>query len=370
LVSSVGSSLEIRAPLDGTLLSSMLYEGLLRIKSVCAARLTKECLKENLSNTIAKNNVSFRFTGNDIKYVKFKKLNHDFINFLFNNIEVLDLRIQVELVKEKGKMKVRVGSPAYSRTRREYSFQIMKADRYKGISSIDLRTIDEEITTYADMNGLLVFFYGLASSYVTTSVAKDVVNYYFLFFDVETLLRDVTRGDPGKWFIIKDRAASTIRNAIEAFGGFSDEVITLVVLLDAYVLEALKNQNVLNVGFRLAEVRVEGQTYKIYVDLPISIYVNQKLYEDPRLVNELSEVLKVLLRHAGRFIRGVDKYGDGYHAFKAIRYLYNYVVSGDSTHLASMYREVHEAHKIARSEEAPHAGEYLRCFLRRRIGEY
>jgi len=370
LVSSAGSSLEIRTPPDGTLLSSMLYEGLLRIKSVCAAGLAKECLKENLSNIIARNKVSFQFTGNDIKYVKFKELNNDFIDFLFNNIDVLDLRIQVELVKEKSKVKVRVGSSTPSRARREYSFQIMKADRYKGISSIDLQTIDEEITTYADMNGLLVFFYGLASSYITTSIAKDAVNYYFLFFDVETLLEDVLRGDPSMWFNIKDRAASTIRDAIEALGGFNDEVITLVVLLDAYVLEALKNQNVSNVGFRLVEVRREGQTYKIYADIPISIYVNQKIYEDARLVNELSEVLKVLLRHAGRFVGGIDRYGDGYHAFKAIRYLYNYVVSGNPTHLASMYREVHEAHEIARSKEAPHAGEYLRCFLKRRIGGY
>jgi len=362
--------LEIQTPPDGTLLSSMLYEGLLRIKSKCMTQLTKECLKSGLLEILGDKNIDFRFTGNDVKYVKFKRLDNDFIEFLFKNIETLDLRIRVELVREKSKMKVRVSSPSFSRSQKEYSFQIMKVDRYKGISSIELQTIDEEITTYADMNGLLMFFYGLASSYVTTVRTEDNIDYYFLFFDIETLLRDVLRGDPDKWLGIKDQVILAIRDVIRRFGEFNDEAITLVVLLNTYVLESLKKWYIQNTGFRLVKVRGEGQTYKIYVDAPISIYVEQRLYEDPKLVNELSRVLNVLLEPASRFVRGRDEHGDGYHAFKAIRYLYDYVVSGSPVYLASMYREVREAHDIARSKKAPHAGEYLRCFLWSRIGGY
>jgi hypothetical protein len=359
--------LEIQTPPDGTLLSSMLYEGLLRIKNKCMTQLTKECLKSGLLEILGDKNIDFRFTGNDVRYVKFKRLDSDFIEFLFKNIETLDLRIRVELVREKGKMKVKVSSPSSSRAQKEYSFQIMKVDRYKGISSIELQTIDEEITTYADMNGLLMFFYGLASSYVTTVRTEDNIDYYFLFFDIETLLRDVLGGNPTGWLDIKDHVVLAIRDVIRRFGEFNDEAITLAVLLNTYVLESLKKLNVQNISFRLVKVRGEDRTYKVYVDMPIGVYIKHKLYEDIELVNELSGVLSVLLEPAGRFVRGRDEYGDGYHAFKSIRYLYNYIASGSPVYLFNMYREVLEAYNSANRNKASYAEEYLRCFLRSHI---
>jgi len=359
--------LEILTPPDGTLLSSMLYEGLLRIKSKCMTQLTKECLKNGLLEILGDKNIDFLFTGNDVKYIKFKRLDNDFIEFLFKNIETLDLRIRVKLAREKSKMKVRVSSPSFSRSQKEYSFQIMKVDRYKGISSIELQTIDEEITTYADMNGLLMFFYGLTSSYITTVRTEGNIDYYFLFFDIETLLKDVLRGNPTSWLDIKDQVVLAIRDVIRRFGEFNDEAITLVVLLNTYVLESLKKLNVQNVGFRLVKVRREGKTYKVYVDIPIGVYIKQKLYEDMELVNELNKVLSVLLEPAGRFVKGRDEYGDGYHAFKAIRYLYNYIASGSPAYLFNMYREVLEAYNSANSNRASYAEEYLRCFLRSHI---
>ena len=369
---------EILTPPNETLLSSMLYEGYIRILEGCGEEVDEECVRKVLE-TLGKKEVNFGFTGNDIRHTlgkiqyKFKvsiKSFQDLINF-FKTLKIQDLRIDVRLSEDKDA--VLVGVPGFTKEE-GYSFQIMKIDRYGGISSTESRTFTEQVTTYADLSGLLMFFTGLASSYVTSIRDRDRYkdDHYFLFFDVRTLLTWVLAGgasNVGNWVIIKDKLLEKIKERIEEYGDINDEIITLSVLFNSSLLEALRDSKVDYTGFRLIKVSREGQIYKIYVDMPLRVYPNVKLHEnweeEKRIMNEISNIIDVLIRPASRFIKRRDNIGDGYHAFKALRYLYLYVTTGDPTYLNMMYREIHEAYVVSKRSGARYAEVYLTCFVKR-----
>ncbi|MEM0233593.1 MAG: hypothetical protein QXL22_06205 [Candidatus Nezhaarchaeales archaeon] len=367
---------EILTPPDATLLSSMLYEGFLKMVSECSNEAEEECVRKVLRE-LKEKEIDFRFTGNDIKYTLGKiskefKVNlrtfQDLMDFL-QSMRFQNLRIAMRVLRTEKGVALNVGTPDFIKSGKEgYSFQIMKTDRYMGLSSSDYGMFKEKITTYTDLSGLLIFFTGLASSYVTSSRFKKETNYYFLFFDTETLLSYVLEGDIGKWMDIKKDVSENIRQIIEEYGDINDEAITLSVLYNIQVLEELRGGATSYVGFRLVKVSMEGYTYKIYVDLPLRIYARRRIYEDIKgekeLAEEISRVIEVLIPSASRFVRGADRFGDGYHAFKALRYLYLYVTTEDPSYLAMMYRELHEAYQISSRNGDRGAGRYLRCFLR------
>jgi len=362
---------EILAPPNETLLSSMLYEGYIRILGSCGEDADESCIKEVLKN-LKEKEVGFRFAGNDIKHTlreiqeKFKTNISNFQDLigLFTTLKIQDLRIDVRLSDRKDA--VFVGSPGFTEEG-GYSFQIMKVDRYGGISSIESRTFTGQVTTYADLGGLLMFFTGLASSYVT-SVGVD---YYFLFFDIETLLTWVLRGGASNmknWMIIKDGLLEKIKEVIEEYGGINDEAITLSVMCNISLLEALRKSQVSYTGFRLIKVSMEGQTYKVYVDMPLRVYPKIRLTEneeeEKRMLEEIENIVSILIRPASRFIKGRDNVGDGYHAFKALRYLYLYVTTENPSYLGMMYREIHEAYVTSKKAGARYAEGYLTCFMK------
>lgn len=347
-------------PPDGTLLSSMLYEGFIKILGECQHQLTKDCVKTKLIQEINDKKVEFRFVKNDISSVGFKKLDEDLVEFLFSSVDNIDLNIKIELCREGSKNKLRVFASSYSKASKEYSLQIMKTERYKGISILELGTMNKQITTFSDANALIVFFFGLVSSYILTLGNY----YYFLFFDTETLLTDVVKGQPKGWMDLKNNLVSKFREVIEKLGGLDDETISLVVLLNTYLVETLKNHNISYLGFRLVKIRREGHTYKIYADVPIRIYSTHRLYENLAKVKRLSDVLEELIEPAGKYIRGKDTIGDGYHAFRAIKYLYNYIMSESPVYLTYVFRELHEAYEKAKEKRARHAEGYLKCLLK------
>ncbi|MEM2014219.1 MAG: hypothetical protein QXJ16_02010 [Desulfurococcaceae archaeon] len=365
---------EILTPPNETLLSSMLYEGYIRILGSCGEDVDEGCIKDEVLKSFKKE-VDFRFAGNDIKYTlkgiqeKFKTNIRGFQDLidLITKLKIQDLRIDVRLSNEKDA--VLVGFPGFTKEE-GYSFQIMKVDRYGGISSIESRTFTEQVTTYADLSGLLMFFTGLASSYVT-SVGTD---YYFLFFDTETLLTWVLKGGVSNirnWMIIKDNLLEKIKEIIEEYGDINDEAITLSVMCNVSLLEALRKSQVSYTGFRLVKVSMEGQTYKVYVDMPLRIYPKIRLTvneeEERRMMEEVEKIVTVLIRPASRFIKGKDNVGDGYHAFKALRYLYLYVTTENPSYLGMMYREIHEAYVTSKKAGARHVEGYLMCFMKHTI---
>lgn len=375
---------DVLSPPNETLLSSMLHEGYVKIVSECGEEADQDCLR-NVLTELGEKEVRFGFVGNDIKHTLGKILKkykavmapkggevrekmgfQDLINFLAS-LEYEDLVVDVKLSDSKDAILVGTRSFVEGRDYKErgYSFQIMKADRYVGISSVESGTFWEQVTPYADLSGLLLFFTGLASSYVTSIGAND---YCFLFFDTETLLNRVLGGNIKNWMVIKESLSEKIKERIEEYGGINDEAITLSVLYNVSLLEELRRSQVKYVGFRLVRVSREGNTYKVYDDIPLRVYPGRRLYENPeeekRTAEEINRIIDVLVRSASKFVKGSDKIGDGYHAFKALRYLHFYVSTENPSYLNMMYRELHEAYTASKRGGDPRAERYLECFLR------
>ncbi|MEM0023811.1 hypothetical protein [Thermofilum sp.] len=371
---------KVLTPPDETLLSSMLYEGYLRIVSECGEEATEECVSKAVQQLLEEKEVYFGFAGNDLKYT-LNKISKEFnvdqsefsgLKFLLK-LKVQDLAVAVRLVKlSSGKDAVLVGTSGFDGTA-GYTFQIMKVDRYKGISSPESKVFWKDVTTYADLSGVFLFFTGLASSYVTrVREVEEGESYYFLFFDTETLLNRVIGGNLRNWIAVKDELLKRIKERIERYGGINDEAITLTVLFNTYLLEELERSQVRYVGFRLVRVNREGQTYKVYVDMPLRVYHGRRIYEsigeDREAVERINRIVDTLVEPAARFVRGRDDVGDGYHAFKALRYLFMYITTENPLYVGMMHRELHEAYRARKSRGKPGAERYLACFLKPTIG--
>ncbi|MEM2617329.1 MAG: hypothetical protein QXL64_07360, partial [Thermofilaceae archaeon] len=97
---------KVLTPPDETLLSSMLYEGYLRIVSECGEEATEECVSKAVQQLLEEKEVYFGFAGNDLKYT-LNKISKEFnvdqsefsgLKFLLK-LKVQDLAVAVRLVK-------------------------------------------------------------------------------------------------------------------------------------------------------------------------------------------------------------------------------------------------------------------------------
>jgi hypothetical protein len=220
-----------------------------------------------------------------------------------------------------------------------YAFQIMKVDRYQGISVLESNLVREQVTVYADLAAVDLFFLGVASAYVT-SVGTE---YYLLFFSEETLPQAMK--SPRMWLSIKDSLANSLSNVIQRAGGVQDEILTLSSILNYAAVQEMWKWNVMEANLRLVKVVGERNTYKVYEEIPIQVFSNREIYSDEKFLVRLQNLVSFLLTPASAYLRGRDTLGDGYHAYQALRYLYAYVVTGNGEYLAKALREVHEAHR-------------------------
>ncbi|MEM0083866.1 MAG: hypothetical protein QW743_00025 [Candidatus Methanomethylicia archaeon] len=333
---------EVISPLNSSILSSMLYEGLLFIRSECGDDADLDCLKELWDK---KKDVHFDFVGNDKKYIDFIKNAKSFNDFAkyMKSIIPQDLNIYVSVNPKL--QRVFVGSKSFVESgRKSYSLQIMKVDRYMGITSTELGITNKEVTVYADLNGIYLFFLGLISAYLTSIRGKGVNDYYFLFFDTGVL--PFILRNPKNWMVIKENIANELKDVLNKLKSVVDEIITLSVLLNSFAVKSIKEQNVRFTSLRLVKLSNEGNTYKVYNDMPLEIFVDQKIYMNEKVVETLQGVLKTLIDPASKFVNGVDQQGDGYHAYMALKYLYSYVMTGNSEYLEKCFREIHEADRI------------------------
>lgn len=353
---------EILSPPDSSILSSMLYEGLLLLRAEYGQHIEVEHLQE-LCNRKEKI-VKFNFTGNDMRTLKTLAKKHkievpkNFNEFkeLMKKFRLNDLVISMKIAK--GGKEFLIGTSFFLKNvdhEEKYSFQIMKIDRYQGIASLELGLLNKQVTVYADLSGLYLFFTGLYSSYVTAS-GND---YYFLFFDIETLINSLK--NPVFWIPIKNTLSVGLREMLDKTKSIVNELIVLSVLLNISAINKMAEGNIEWAGFRLIRVRKEGNTYKVYEDIPLDLFITQKIYQEKELIITLQKTLEVLIDPASRFLNGRDSKGDGYHAYIALRFLFNYVTTGNIEYLKHFYRELHIADGIN-----PNKG-YLRWVSRRAI---
>jgi len=213
------------------------------------------------------------------------------------------------------------------------SLQIMKVDRYQGISSFELKTFSKQITTYADAPASLLFLLGVLSTF---SVKRNA-ELYFIFLGSTEYASGVK--EPTLYLNIKNMVRREVRTTVEEMNGWFEEYVYLKILLNKEILERAKSMMKEAVNLRIVKISREGQTLKVYADYPLTILTRSKLLENLDLVDCINSSLDSVAGCASRFIAG--KSGEeGYHAYMAIKKLYMYVNTFNPTFLAEYNREI------------------------------
>lgn|GEM_PF-3482017 len=218
-------------------------------------------------------------------------------------------------------------------TRSGISLQLMKVDRYQGISSFELKTFSKQVTTYADAPALLLFLLGVLSTFSVRRSAE----LYFIFLGTTEYASAVK--EPTLYLNIKNMVRREVRNAVEEMNGWFDEYVYLRILFNKEIIESAKNLMKEAVNLRIVKISREGQTLKVYADYPLTILTRSILFENLDLVNCINSSLDSVAGCASRFIAGKPS-EESYHAYMAIKKLYMYVNTFNSTFLAEYNREI------------------------------
>ncbi len=354
---------EVNIPPNPSLLTSFLYEGLLKIRSVCPDDVSIECLNKVWSS-LENKRFSFRFVRpNDTKSINkvlslckdisevqpssSKKNEFEIFIECLKNMKLSEISIsQIKVIPGKRKQLQLVGSEEFLREpskaeERGYSFQIMKAERYSGIASLEMGLLNKQVTLYSDLPTVYLFFLGLLSSLVTDVDGE----YYFLLYESSFLPQVFKK--PDIFIDIKDEVIKELSETLSMLRSWSEEIVTLSILFNPNLINKMTSKEIGSlIDFRLVRIKFEN-TYKVYNDVPLSIYIGQKIYEDKDLIQALYSNIKDLTPRASKFLRGKDPTGEGQHAYLALKYLYAFAITGNYSFLIKYYRELMEAYRAS-----------------------
>ncbi|EZQ01526.1 hypothetical protein CM19_12945 [Candidatus Acidianus copahuensis] len=321
----------ISSPPNTTFLMSNLYEGVLALLDKCQ---NLEVGKPPCQNPFLNKDVNIILNSHDSLDEIFKLCNSDKkykVTDLINCLKSVNVTVKKEDIFLKGK-KLIIGGE-------DFTFQLMKADRYQGYAVMESGLINEQVTVYTDIFSAYLFFLGLQSAYIT-SLGSD---YYFLYFDAGSL-NDALQ-NPTSWLSLKRTVSDNINEVLRTIRALNDEVVITSIMLNSVIANALSKFQ--SVELRLLKMTNEGRAYKIYEELLITLFSDSPLYRNKELISSLETSFKALLPSAGRFLNGEDKTNEGYHAYKAISWLYKYLITWQTEHLANFMREFAEADKIS-----------------------
>ncbi len=364
---------------DNTFLSQILYEGLLiLIQHSSEARIdinslelphdvVRRVLKTYRDNDDLRgelNYIKIGFVGNDLRYhigstilsnigihidrkIAIKKY-VDVINHLLNNVEhVKDLVDDVLIYKISGgklvigrKYGEVIGAP-----------QLFKIDRYTGLTSLDTDTTFKHFGTASTIQWILIGILGILSSYVTLAGFKREFSHYFLFLSPDEIVNMLGKGDQGYIYnvmVLKKKLIKRLREVLQR--PVFDELLLLEILLDTSLVSELKKLDIDHLSFQLYRVVSEGQTYKIYNILPITLY-SKPYYIDllDRVARDrdgLLDSLRKALDTRGPILRAIysfhtdNKYVEADHMVSAVRELYRLIISSEPDGLYGFLREI------------------------------
>jgi len=235
------------------------------------------------------------------------------------------------------------------------SFQLFKTERYKGLTSTEHPYTTKQLTTYMSPEATLIALLGLYSSFITTS---DNIHYMLFFSPEEAGSILVGDKDVRTMFIIKEEAKNILADIIRK--KYSEELIVVETLLNTKIQEAMSQHNVSSISLILLKLAREGQTYKIYQQLPLNFYKR-----DPpeiwRLIAEILDPSEVILSRLAK-----NDNVEYNNLLSAINGFYRYVVLGDRWGLYLAIRELQHAYiKVSGDEKARNVAQrYLRLLKR------
>ncbi len=370
--------ISLNFPINTSLLSEILYEGLLYLtlnSTYKQVRLNYLKLKDfrdaiRSLNEEKLSRVQVRLTPNDYKplgkllsFLGLKKplpyRNYsDILLILKRNIDEIN-------VKSKVNISISIGQnmliDVKSKEEGVALPQIFKIDRYTGLSSLETKLMLKQITAYVSKEVALILILGLYSSFVARVVqqlgrGRRNEIYYFLMFSPEEINKLLSLGSESialirSLFLIKDLAKDVLEKIVSKTS--LNEALAVELSLNLRIREALRKYNLEKVSFILFKVALEGRTYKIYEQTPITIYrvppfirILGRFFRDPEsIAGRISRVL----RPGREVLRALsnpdsDEHGD---IVEAVIGLYRFVVLGDPAGWYLFTRKLMDAHNAA-----------------------
>jgi len=360
----------VTLPRDSTLLSNILYEGLLFTTQFSQAKFDGisldlpndflvKALKRLNDERIEELKISMAGRNDNINRKLFEILGvnvtsrgnyNDFISKVKEYADKLkvsrDIKLGIEFKRDDMIIDVDEGLTA----------QLLKVDRYTGVTSLEGRYTSKQITLYASKEAVVLFALGLYSSYITSTGNM----FFLLTFSPEEIEDMLNRVDDQEYvkrlFRVKDEVIKFLREILSKVT--INEVLLLELYLNAEIRKLMEKENLDKISVILFKVAKEGNTYKIYEQVPITIYKEPKFYNVIKMyfrnAEDFLENLAEALKPDGvifNALKNMDKYEEASNIIKAVYGAYRFIVLGDANGWYEFLREIDNAYRKLKSSK-------------------
>lgn len=236
--------------------------------------------------------------------------------------------------------------------------QLFKIDRYTGFTSPDTKTTYQQYTLRTTSRWMLISLIGILSSYISSYRNE----YYFVFLSPDDIIMLLARGDPNLVYnimSIKNLLNKKLKDVLKTT--IPEEIIVLSILFDLNIIKVITSYEIEHVSFQIYRIASEGNTFKIYSTIPITIYSNpyyldilkESVKDYEKLVEELNNAFSGngIIIQAIRSISSKNPYPEAEHVLSASYQLYKLITVGDINGLYSFLRELENACSILESRK-------------------
>ena len=241
--------------------------------------------------------------------------------------------------------------------------QILKCDRYTGFSAFEENLFTKQYTLYISPDLAIIYMIGLMESLILRPTREC---HYFLFFSPDEVSRLYLEKSPDiirKYLLVKDKAIEILRKVY--LKTQLSEVAVMELALNLELQNDMNKHNLDKVSFILFKLVHEGNTYKIYEQIPITLYrrmyfgdLIRRYFRNPDkfikrladLFNEKNKKPYYILWKALESINTKNKTIDADNAFRAMMYLYRFVILGDPQGYYQFIRELHNCYRKTENE--------------------
>ena len=371
--------IEAKLPIDNSLTNQLIYEGLIYIMSKTPFKITGPMrieiypdvlqavyrdLEEERINSIELSMVGKNDTGpvqrflsrlgieETEKITKYKGL-LDSLRRHSDRLPRIEDSLPIKLEIDEKKGFVSIG--ALRDKKDGVTLQLFKSERYTGITSTELILTAKQLGTYLSYEALIIGLLGVYSSFVTRVVEDRNIYYYFLFFDAgeaSQILRGAT--DVGTLLLLKDEIRTEISKIVEK--RYSEELLLSELMLNTSLQQLFVRHNIAGLSLILSRVAHEGQTYKLYQQVPLTVY--------QRRDNKAYQVLGEVLSPDGPVLRRLrdNRNPEHQNLVQVVNGAYRYLVLHDTFGLYLLVRELlNAADKLDESKknEVRLRGQYI-----------
>jgi len=370
---------KLNFPIDASFLSELMYEGILyslekhgisfslkeaELEDKFAQKIFESLNEEdyhdiniNFVSINDRKNIAKLFKMFDVPEAVDNNLNRIFYE-LRNNYKKILVKSEIDL-----KMTVKGKKLLFDVVNKNngVSLQLLKLDRYTGLSSTESPYTSKQLTPYYSPELIIIAFLGILSSYVITKRTAKSTFHYFLFFSPDEISGLLSGGEKERLnthIRIKKQVKKTIKDVL-AYTHFN-EALLLELAVNASIHKAVGESQIDKVSTMLFKVSPEGQTYKIYEVLHLPIFREtifrekiEKYFDDYEGVSVfIQNFLKNrTVKNALRSLNMEKKYTEADQIVIALRNLYKFVILGDIEGWLTFIRQLWNAHEKTKNEK-------------------